>query len=162
MKKIKAIETKYKGYNFRSRLEARWAVFFDSLGIHWEYEMEGFELSSGQRYLPDFYLPYFNNGIYVEVKPTKHYDDKAETFALESGVPVLMAVGCPDLDIYKMFLVDKNSGNITSWDCIFRWKYIGGINKIENRLYWNVDYSDIDLIEDQIVEAINKAKSERF
>jgi hypothetical protein len=26
----KAIETHYKGYRFRSRLEARWAVFFDT------------------------------------------------------------------------------------------------------------------------------------
>lgn len=26
---IKAIDTIYKGYKFRSRLEARWAVFFD-------------------------------------------------------------------------------------------------------------------------------------
>lgn len=50
---IKAIETSYKGYRFRSRLEARWAVFFDALGIAWEYEPEGFELPSG-RYLPDF------------------------------------------------------------------------------------------------------------
>lgn len=40
---IKAIQTRYKGYNFRSRLEARWAVFFDALGIKWEYEPEGFE-----------------------------------------------------------------------------------------------------------------------
>lgn len=41
---IKAIETSYKGYRFRSRLEARWAVFFDALGIEWEYEKEGYEL----------------------------------------------------------------------------------------------------------------------
>jgi hypothetical protein len=26
---IKAIETRYKGYRFRSRLEARWAVRFE-------------------------------------------------------------------------------------------------------------------------------------
>lgn len=50
---IKAIETAYKGYSFRSRLEARWAVFFDALGIEWQYEPEGFELPSGW-YLPDF------------------------------------------------------------------------------------------------------------
>ena len=30
---IKAIETIYNGYKFRSRLEARWAVFFDEAGI---------------------------------------------------------------------------------------------------------------------------------
>jgi hypothetical protein len=52
--KIKPIETQYKGYRFRSRLEARWAVFFDEAGIKWEYEPEGFELPSGKRYLPDF------------------------------------------------------------------------------------------------------------
>ena len=54
MKKIKAIGTVYKGYRFRSRLEARWAVFFDKLGIVYEYEPEGFYLSDGRKYLPDF------------------------------------------------------------------------------------------------------------
>jgi hypothetical protein len=51
---IKAIETNYKGYRFRSRLEARWAVLFDSCGFAWEYEPEGFELDKLGRYLPDF------------------------------------------------------------------------------------------------------------
>lgn len=52
---IKAIETKYKGYQFRSRTEARWAVFFDELELHWVYEPEGFELETGW-YLPDFFV----------------------------------------------------------------------------------------------------------
>ena len=30
---MKIIETKYRGYHFRSRLEARWAVFFDEIGL---------------------------------------------------------------------------------------------------------------------------------
>lgn len=51
---IKPIETIYNGYRFRSRLEARWAVFFDELGVQYEYEPEGFEMPSGNRYLPDF------------------------------------------------------------------------------------------------------------
>lgn len=34
---IKPIETHYNGYRFRSRLEARWAVFFDALGIKPEF-----------------------------------------------------------------------------------------------------------------------------
>lgn len=62
---IKAIETRYAGCRFRSRLEARWAVFFDTLGIRWEYEPEGFELPSG-RYLPDFWFP--DHRLYGEVK----------------------------------------------------------------------------------------------
>jgi hypothetical protein len=50
---MKAIETRYKGYRFRSRLEARWAVVLDSLGVRWQYEPEGFMTSAGP-YLPDF------------------------------------------------------------------------------------------------------------
>ena len=68
---MKAIETVYKGYRFRSRLEARWAVFFDALEIKWQYEPEGFEKveeegSEPVRYLPDFYLP--ESATWVEVK----------------------------------------------------------------------------------------------
>jgi len=65
---MQPIETIYKGYKFRSRLEARWAVFFDTIGIKFHYELEGFQLEH-QRYLPDFYLPNFFGGCYVEVKP---------------------------------------------------------------------------------------------
>lgn len=70
---IKAIETTYKGYRFRSRLEARWAVFFDHLGLRWEYEPEGFELGGGVRYLPDFYIGKYIPGLvgygpWLEVK----------------------------------------------------------------------------------------------
>lgn len=50
---VKSIETHYAGCRFRSRLEARWAVFLDHLHIRWEYEPQGYELPSG-RYLPDF------------------------------------------------------------------------------------------------------------
>lgn len=62
---MKAIETFYNGYRFRSRLEARWAVFFDSLRIPYLYEPEGF-LIHGVRYLPDFYLP--DSKQFFEVK----------------------------------------------------------------------------------------------
>lgn len=53
-KNIKPIETVYNGYRFRSRLEARWAVFFRAVGLDYQYEPEGFEMD-GIRYLPDFY-----------------------------------------------------------------------------------------------------------
>ena len=35
---IQAHETEYRGIRFRSRLEARWAAFFDLAGWRWEYE----------------------------------------------------------------------------------------------------------------------------
>ena len=60
----KAIETLYRGCRFRSRLEARWACFWDHLGTRWEYEPQGFMIG-GRPYLPDFRLP---NGTWVEVK----------------------------------------------------------------------------------------------
>lgn len=66
MADIKPIETYYNGYRFRSRLEARWAVFFDAADIEYEYEPEGYSLGNGQKYLPDFYLPCFD--LFVEVK----------------------------------------------------------------------------------------------
>ena len=80
---IKAIETEYKGYRFRSRLEARWAVFFDEAGIKWEYEPEGFELPSGKRYLPDFKIHNVYDtrsdttydSLWVEVKGCMTQDD---------------------------------------------------------------------------------------
>lgn len=73
MNDIKAIETLYKGYKFRSRLEARWAVFFDKMRIRWFYEHEGYETSTGY-YLPDFWLPdtwlrESRKGVLFEVKP---------------------------------------------------------------------------------------------
>lgn len=64
---INAIETYYGGHRFRSRLEARWAVIFDSLGIKWEYEPQGYRVGEERRpYLPDFYLT--DLGWWIEVK----------------------------------------------------------------------------------------------
>lgn len=63
--KIKAIPTRYNGYRFRSRIEARWAVFFDCCKIEYEYEKEGFDLD-GTFYLPDFFLPKLD--CFVEIK----------------------------------------------------------------------------------------------
>lgn len=71
---FKAIETRYKNCRFRSRLEARWAVFLDAVKVPWEYEKEGFSLPSGA-YLPDFWIsnpmpewPYA--GYWLEIKPS--------------------------------------------------------------------------------------------
>jgi len=94
---IKAIETNYKGYKFRSRLEARWAVFFDTAEIAWEYEPEGYILSDGTKYLPDFYLP--TEEMFVEVKgviPNDSIDSvigKLELFSKEKGKPILLVIG---------------------------------------------------------------------
>lgn len=75
--KTKSVQTYYKGYYFRSRIEARYAVFLDYLAILWKYEPEGYIIEEseftkwfgheGDAYLPDFFLPELN--IYLEIKP---------------------------------------------------------------------------------------------
>lgn len=65
---IKPKRTKYKGTNFRSRLEARWAIYFDTLGIKWEYEPKN-HTAPGLYYNVDFWLPV--QEAYAEVKPTE-------------------------------------------------------------------------------------------
>jgi hypothetical protein len=63
---MKAIPTRYAGITFRSRLEADWAATFDHYNIAWRYEPEGYQLSSGDWYSPDFYLA--DVRAWVEVK----------------------------------------------------------------------------------------------
>lgn len=62
---IQAIETRYNGFRFRSRLEARWALFMDKMEIRYDYEPEGFKLDD-LCYLPDFYLP--QQDCFLEIK----------------------------------------------------------------------------------------------
>lgn len=63
---IAPIQTRYSGYLFRSRAEARWAVFLSAMGVRWEYEVEGFSFD-GDMYLPDFWLP--DMKMFFEIKP---------------------------------------------------------------------------------------------
>jgi hypothetical protein len=64
---IAAIPTVYRGRRYRSRLEARWAAFFDLLG--WRHEYEPFDLGA---WSPDFLLPDWN--LLTEVKPMDELD----------------------------------------------------------------------------------------
>ena len=90
---IKAIETVYNGYRFRSRLEARWAVFFDMLGIKYEYEKEGYDLN-GVSYLPDFWLPELKRWIEIKgQEPTEEEKGKAYQLANLTRYPVYIFAG---------------------------------------------------------------------
>jgi len=107
---IKAIETKYKGYRFRSRLEARWAVFFDALDLEWEYEKEGFDMD-GIWYLPDFWLPRYS--LWVEIKPIKanpSLDDIMKPVKLHklTKTSILLLCGPPWPDEYFGIFVPES------------------------------------------------------
>jgi hypothetical protein len=59
----RGIPTLHAGTRFRSRLEARWATFFDAIGWRWEYEP--YDLRG---YIPDF-LIFGAEPFLIEVKP---------------------------------------------------------------------------------------------
>jgi hypothetical protein len=129
---ITPIETRYKGYAFRSRLEARWAVFFETMGVQWDYEVQGYDLGrSGQPgdqvsyglYLPDFELAH---KIFVEIKPkfdpplSRENEDafiaagmvdalvQVPRLAEMSGRPALLIEGSPWPDDYRVWLFESS------------------------------------------------------
>jgi hypothetical protein len=91
---MRSLPTCYDGYQFRSRLEARWAVFFHTLKIDdYRYEPEGYDLG-GTWYQPDFWLP--EQDCWIEVKPdtpTEVECEKARLLALHSGKEVYILAG---------------------------------------------------------------------
>ena len=99
---IAAIPTRYRGIKFRSRLEARWAAFFDASGIRWEYEPQGYTMD-GTNYLPDFWLPLVTSrghepGLFFEIKPNApEVDEQVKAAKLCAGTskPVIIAASGP-------------------------------------------------------------------
>lgn len=76
MDAIEPKPTKYKRRTFKSRLEARWAVFFDHQLLTWVYEPKTFKNpETGWDYTPDFVICFSRLGckapfkVFVEVKP---------------------------------------------------------------------------------------------
>jgi len=134
---IKAIETEYQGYRFRSRLEARWSVFFNVLGIEWEYEKEGFDLD-GIWYLPDFWLTNVSlrgndPGMWLEIKgenPTDEEILRGELLGKGSRHGVAIAVGLPSPE-------QRDNGIFQLWPHWDNWMHF-------MRCYY-CDFTKIDL-----------------
>lgn len=87
--------TRYGGVTYRSRTEARWAIFFDALGVRADYEFEGFDLGRGG-YLPDFWLP--AQSVFLEVKPAAPSEEeraKCAEVARVTQYDMLLAEGPP-------------------------------------------------------------------
>lgn len=134
--RIKAIETRVYGCRFRSRLEARWAVFLTEAGFQWEYEPEGLELEAG-RYLPDFRVsrPGQSVSVWLEIKPMldeAQADPRWPELAARSGVMVFVARGIhrpgdrctrdhaaqvfhPGGEVYNVARLWQASGYDTAW-----------------------------------------------
>lgn len=61
--------TEYKGVQFRSHLEARFAFYLDSIGEEWLYEPRVY-VGDGRGYLPDFEIVSADRPTFIELKPT--------------------------------------------------------------------------------------------
>lgn len=113
----KSIDTFYNGYKFRSRTEARWAIFFDELNIAYDYEPQGFELGD-VRYLPDFHLtnglifhqfePTQPDQVWVEIKPAGELSEservKIAGFVRQTDGHILLISGQPDINASLRFI----------------------------------------------------------
>lgn len=155
---IKAIETVYNGYRFRSRLEARWAVFFDAMGIKWQYEAEGYDLGDLGWYLPDFWLP--DHKWHAEVKPGEFSEVE---FAKAYGIgKTVILDGMPENRPYFLARDDDN-------DYGYQWYYYDNYPFPNNGdSYYGTDFfyhgfcNFDDYYRTEIDYAVRCAKSARF
>jgi len=157
MTELIAIDTFYNGYFFRSRTEARWAVFFDALGWEYDYEFEAFKLPSGV-YLPDFYFPKLN--VWAEVKPGELLEFelircKELSFKMKSndaGVDVLLLEGVPDLKSIRTIINGDIGVNVIPVS----------IKEKQYPFYGSDEFNKNTYCLYETIEAVNKAKSARF
>lgn len=112
MNAIKALPSFYRGITFRSRMEARWAVFMDVLGIRYFYEPEGYEID-GTYYLPDFFLPTID--AFLEVKnPLAPEDEwkKCEVLCMTTRKSVFVYPCAPFMPSYDNDASDEQPGYV--------------------------------------------------
>lgn len=165
---LNAIETEYKGYRFRSRLEARWAVAFDAMGIKYEYEPEGFVLNDGSKYLPDFRLlnvrhsSYFNEfePMYAEVKGVMSAYDLKRIQLFPA--PIVVIGNIPNVvdDLYW----ENDSKKWYEWSHIFinYDQYPGYFSKYKGEIWFcGPDHDEWDCGA-LMFEGISAAKKARF
>lgn len=116
---IKAIPTRYGGTQFRSRLEARWAAFFDLNGWAWDYEPV--DLSG---WCPDFSLTFPEATIYAEVKPVEASEsmEKSTEFAKafahwDNAQVLLLGLGPRAISTFGIgALLDPPKGSSHHWE----------------------------------------------
>jgi len=82
---MNAIPTQYKGVEYKSKLEAKWACFFDKIGVICEYEP--FTITrNNHKYLPDFYTIGLFGDEYIETE-TNRFGDKICLIEVKPRMP---------------------------------------------------------------------------
>jgi len=123
---IQAKPTIFNGRQFRLRMEARWAVFFDFLHIEYLYEPAWDAVKVGWAYVnykPDYFLP-APLALWVEIKP-RHIDNlsylemlKTIGWTKEYG-SILILVGQPQVpktNSQEHYLVEDRKGKLVVTD----------------------------------------------
>ncbi len=166
---MNVIETTYRGYHFRSRTEARWAVFFDALKIDFEYEKEAFNLGGAGCYLPDFWLPQVR--MWAEVKGqamTPEEKEKCLALTVFTSHPCLELVGAPQNKPYRAWNPLPGIADIESaWFCLTHHK---GYPEHEHRFFWATPemdapgFAEQELIDEfrDTIAAVQAARAYRF
>jgi len=179
MQNIQPIETQYRGYRFRSRIEARWAVFFDFLKIEWEYEKEGYDLGKAGWYLPDFWLPTLGEcGIWCEVKGKDASElERGKCHQLQelTSTPVLLLEGQVSHGPFLLFCWDlsDSSGGSSEWDVVWGQDQDGDVTLFvlpqgSRWICWDsmfenpIDGTERIGSQHRTIMAMNKARSARF
>ena len=93
------METLYKEINFRTRLEARWAVFYDFLGIPFRYEREKMQPDS---YLHPSYFSLPEQQMLVLIKGSQEDQELSSRSQFEAEAMILSERNNGE-DIYTFF-----------------------------------------------------------
>lgn len=161
-----AIPTFHSGHYFRSRLEARYAVLFESLGIDYDYELQGFKFLDGTCYLPDFWLPKVR--MWAEVKPLElTADERMKCQWLAEGTlrPCLHLVGTPGFKFYIASHFEDLDGEVQRYEYpyLLDIDYHGRKHYNAGRLYSDMQpFDDPDQFSTTYWGAVYKARMARF
>lgn len=142
----------YKGCRFLSLYKARWAVFFDALGIVWEYQKDGL----GEA---DFWLPQVHMWARAKRVFSEADDTNAQVLALETGFPVLQLDGLPAVRPYYAWEAYHVDDRIVFERMDYALTCYKNYPQREHRFYCNPE--DCTLFDDT-VEAVRVALSASF
>lgn len=152
---LKSKHTQYNGYKFRSRTEARWAVFFDVLGVEYLYEHEDFEVK-GRRYLPDFFLPdLMPGGCFAEVKhrfsgfERQLCVDLCEVYS----VPVILLVDHPSINPTPVLIFEH--GEVVEYKGVIHGAY-------RKSIWFEPAAYDATVLGQNYLDAVEAAREARF
>lgn len=160
---VKAHPTKYNGVQYRSRLEARWAAFFDLIG--WKHEYEPIDLPG---WSPDFRVVFpcghsecpRTHSLFVEVKPyfsiEQFKDHACMKHPYGENIPADASAGFgsnPEVTVWEM-----SHGAGGGIDCLLNWipdGYSRLWSEAGNRVQWQ-PRTKRQILNDQVLKNFGK------